>query len=310
MRKARRKVNNLGKKSYQNPQDRQIYCTYVKARQEYKRDCRKSKVAHGNKLTHELEESVDSKNQIKFWEKFKKIRKPYQPQKGPTLNALYEHLKKLNTDTHVPSFDETFRNYIETNLNTSLQENQNDNDLDKIITQEEILKAVNNLKNKKAHGNDLVGNEMLKVAINTIIKEIAALFNAVIKSSICPSAWCTGIITPIYKTGDITDPTNYPGITISNNIGKLFTSILNNRLVSFLNKNNVICNEQIGFRKGYRTSDHILVLTSLIDHYKIKKREIYVCYIDFSKAFDKRWRSGLLYKMKSIKLSSSFINLL
>ena len=118
---------------------------------------------------------------------------------------------------------------------------------------------------------------MLKVAINTIIKEIAALFNAVIKSSI------TGIITPIYKTGDITDPTNYRGITISNNIGKLFTSILNNRLVNFLMFPNVICNEQIGFRKGYRTSDHILVLKSLIDHYKIKKEKFTYATLIFQK---------------------------
>ena len=49
---------------------------------------------------------------------------------------------------------------------------------------------------------------MPKAAVNTILQEMAALFTAVLRSSICPTAWCTGSITPTYKTGDITNPTN------------------------------------------------------------------------------------------------------
>ena len=49
---------------------------------------------------------------------------------------------------------------------------------------------------------------MLKAAINTIIQEMAALFATVLRSSTCPTVWCTGSITPTYKTGDITNPTN------------------------------------------------------------------------------------------------------
>ena len=53
-------------------------------------------------------------------------------------------------------------------------------------------------------------------AINTIIQGKTALFSAVLRSSTCPTAWCSERITPTYKTGDITNPTNYRGITMYN----------------------------------------------------------------------------------------------
>jgi hypothetical protein len=48
--------------------------------------------------------------------------------------------------------------------------------------------------------------------------------------------------------------------------------ILSNRLDKFLIENDIICNEQIGFKKGCRTSDHILTLKCLIDKpFKVSK---------------------------------------
>ena len=57
-------------------------------------------------------------------------------------------------------------------------------------------------------------------------------------------------------------------------LAKLFHSLLNNRLVSYLKKHSVLSEFQIGFMKGYRTTDHIFVLRFLIDNYvkRCKKR--------------------------------------
>ena len=71
-------------------------------------------------------------------------------------------------------------------------------------------------------------------------------------------------ISPIFKTGDSSNPENYRGITITSNIGKVF----NNRLIDkFLEENQTIEKVQIGFTKNARTSDHMFVLESLIDKY-------------------------------------------
>lgn len=60
------------------------------------------------------------------------------------------------------------------------------------------------------------------------------LFNVVLDSGIIHNAWTIGVIRPIYKkNGSPADPDNYRAITIVSNLGKLFTSILNTRLIKY-----------------------------------------------------------------------------
>ena len=73
--------------------------------------------------------------------------------------------------------------------------------------------------------------------------------------------------------------------------------------------NEILCKEQIGFRKASRTADHIFVLKSIIDFYKKKKQAIYACFIDLRRAFDTVWRVGLYYKMLKYGISSKCVDI-
>ncbi len=86
---------------------------------------------------------------------------------------------------------------------------------------------------------------------------------------------------------------------MSSNLGKLFSSILNNRIVNFLNEHNVLSPSQIGFLPNYRTTDHIYTLHTLINKHvkQTKNGKIFACFIDFKKAFDSIWHDGLYYKL-------------
>lgn len=78
-----------------------------------------------------------------------------------------------------------------------------------------------------------------------------------------PEEWLIGIIKPIYKNkGDPTLPENYRPITLLSCLGKLFTSILCERLNTSICSESVklITEAQTGFRKGYSTVDNILLL--------------------------------------------------
>ena len=57
------------------------------------------------------------------------------------------------------------------------------------------------------------------------------------------------MIVNLFKTGDVTYTDNYRGLTINSCLAKLFNTVLNNRLVHFLEKNKLICDNQIGFKK-------------------------------------------------------------
>ena len=77
---------------------------------------------------------------------------------------------------------------------------------------------------------------------------------------------------------------------MNSNLGKVFCSIINSRLIDFLMKHNVLSKSQIGFLPNHRTSDHIYTLDALVDKYiNQNKTKIFACFIDFKKAFDSIW---------------------
>ena len=91
---------------------------------------------------------------------------------------------------------------------------------------------------------------------------------------------------------------------------EIFTLIMNERLNEYLQKNNIINKCQIGFRKKFRTADHLLVLKTLVDYYKSKRKPIFACFIDFRKAYDSVWREGLFLKLILNGCSRKFIRLM
>ena len=97
------------------------------------------------------------------------------------------------------------------------------------------------------------------------------IFNVCLSDGQYPSCWCEGYITPLHKSDDPYDPSNYRGISITNAVGKVFNSILDNKLDTFLTQNSVINKCQIGFTKNGRTPDHMFILKTLIDKYCSKK---------------------------------------
>ena len=83
------------------------------------------------------------------------------------------------------------------------------------------------------------------------------LFNLIFFSGKTPNEWSIGIIKPIYKQkGSCDDPNNYRGITILSCFGKLFTSVINSRLV--LNK----LDSEPGIQQWIMCLPFIVLLTS------------------------------------------------
>ena len=167
-----------------------------------------------------------------------------------------------------------------------------------IISETEIKDAIKELKNNKAPGTDMILNEFLKSSLPSVVSIYCKLFNLVLDTGIIPENWTCGIIKPVYKNkGDPSNPDNYRAITLLSCLGKLFTSILNTRLNFFANELNIISENQAGFRKGYSTTDNIFVLHALIEIYFSFNKKLFCTFVDFRKAFDTVWRSGLWQKL-------------
>ena len=72
------------------------------------------------------------------------------------------------------------------------------------------------------------------------------------------------------------------GITINSCLNRLFDLLLANRLTSFVNEKSILKYNQIGFRKGFHTADHVLTTKTIIDKYLSKNQKLYFCFVDFS----------------------------
>lgn len=192
-----------------------------------------------------------------------------------------------------------------------LQNQRNFNELDFHISKAEISKAISKLKNSKSPGLDKISNNMLKCAQNELLPSLEKIFNACLTSGNYPKNWAAGYITPIHKSGDISDPNNYRGISVTSAIGKLFNSILDNRLDNFLEKLNIIDTCQVGFTKKARTTDHLFILKCIIDTYcNSKNGRVFACFVDFQKAFDTVVHTGIKIKLLQIGVRFLFYNII
>ncbi len=72
---------------------------------------------------------------------------------------------------------------------------------------------------------------MIKHTSSKLQLAVLKLFNVILRVGYFPDIWNQGLITPIFKNGDKFDPNNYRGICVSSNLGKLFCSIINARLL-------------------------------------------------------------------------------
>ena len=207
---------------------------------------------------------------------------------SPDKASFWSCLKSMNDtfDENVPApiSEETWLNYFQSlhyndprisihhqgvydELPSYENEKEQLNNLDQEITEQEIRQAVKKLKNKKSPFADKIRNEMIKASLESLMPIYVKLFNHILQSGKMPDIWCQGLITPVYKSGDKSDPTNYRGICVSSCLGKLFCSILNQRLYLYFKENKILHNSQIGFLPENRTADHVFTLRTLIDKY-------------------------------------------
>ena len=167
------------------------------------------------------------------------------------------------------------------------------------VTYEEVKKEVKRLKNGKAVACDRIANEFIKVCGPHVTSALVNLFNQCMVNRVYP--WKESVVTPLHKKGCSYDPNNYRAIAVSSNIGKLFSSVLLNRLVQFRSTEFPDPPNQLGFTKGAETADHVLTLRTTIEKYVTSKKgrgaRLYSAFIDYSKAFDTVCREALLYKL-------------
>lgn len=146
---------------------------------------------------------------------------------------------------------------------------------------EEIRRAVKSMVEGKSCGDDNIPVEVIKrCGLEDILLTFCndALFNKK------PTEWSVINIVPIPKSGDLSKPGNYRGISLSSVVSKLYNKMLLLRIRPTLDP--LLRKNQNGFRPGRSTVSQVLALRRLLEETRRCNLEAVITFIDFSKAFD------------------------
>lgn len=137
-----------------------------------------------------------------------------------------------------------------------------DDDRIQPFTEQELDKAISQLRNGRCRDTTGLIAEMLKEGGPTLRAHLLHLYNDVLRADAPPPQdWKRTTISVIHKSGDTRLPNNYRPISIIPLLYKLFARLLYNRLESHLDGYQTP--DQAGFRRTYNTADHLFT-TSII----------------------------------------------
>ena len=174
------------------------------------------------------------------------------------------------------------------------------------LTQEEMVEALKKLKNRKALAPNGVSNELLKYGPD----EAHLLLYRILSnywSSPLPNACRTTDLISLPKKGDVAFAKNRRGIQVSCKLYQLKSLVLARRMLSI--NEELILEEQAGFRLGRSCTDQRFILQCILDQCKERSLTIYSALVDLEKAFDRVDRSIMTDIMRSYGYDETYINI-
>ena len=149
---------------------------------------------------------------------------------------------------------------------------------------------------------------VLKLCSSSLAKPLRNLLFISFKTGKFPSYWKIANVQPVPKKGDPSNPGNYRPIAICSNLAKVMESVLNHKLMKYLEDNSLLNDRQYGFRKNRSTGDLMLLLTETWIRSVHFFGESKVVALNISKAFDRVWHQGFIGKVKSPSDGNTFIH--
>jgi hypothetical protein len=130
-----------------------------------------------------------------------------------------------------------------------------------------------------------------------ISSPLTHICNRVIFTGVFPDRLKYSTVTPIYKKGALTDPTNYRPISVVTSFAKVLEMALYGRMAKYISCKNIMTDQRFGFRKGYSTDKAIFKLVYEVLNALNNKSKVGSIFLDLEKAFDSVNHSLLIKKL-------------
>ena len=179
------------------------------------------------------------------------------------------------------------------------------------ISVEEICVALGKTHKWKSPGIDKIPNFWLN-SLSAIHEPLTSFINEILLNPYDIPDWITeGVTYLLPKSEDTKNPKNYRPITCLTTSYKLITSVLTDRMYTFLDRNHILPNEQKGCkRNSYGCKDQLLIDRMILENCRTRSKNLSTAWIDYRKAFDSVPHDWILKSLDLYKISPVISNFL
>ena len=284
-----------------------VWEDYKTASKEAKRVVREVKEEDWLRWGKELQKSF-LENRRAFWKKINGKEEGHRLElevesKDGTLLTENDEVKNR--------WKEYFRDLFdceEREIDTRTEAEEREEKVSDEITQDEVRTAIRKIKSGKASGVCGIQGELLKVGGEVTIKWLQEIYSMVWRTGVVPRDWRRAVIVPINKKGSRKLCKNYRGVSLLSIPGKVFASILNNRVRKVIEDK--VMEKQAGFRSGRGCSEQIFVMRQLTEKMIEKGKKMYAVFVDLEKAYDKVCREELWEALRRYGVSGGLLSVI
>ncbi len=165
------------------------------------------------------------------------------------------------------------------------------------ITTNGVEKLLTKLVTSKAPGPDNIPNTLLKELSAELAPVLTSLFNQSLHSGQLPDDWKNANVSPVFKKDDKHTASNYRPVSLTCVCCKLMEHIVVSHLLDHMDLYSILSKLQHGFRKFHSCTSQLLLTVSDLANQLNSNKQVDICVLDFSKAFDVVSHRKLLAKL-------------
>ena len=154
------------------------------------------------------------------------------------------------------------------------------------ITKIELIKTINDLRNKKSSSFDEISPALFKRVALSVLDQLLFLINLCLVNGTFPDILKTAVVTPVFKKGNRNDIENYRPISVVSVFSKVLEKVIYEKIMIFFNKFNILSNRQHGFRPGHSIETASAHFYEFIYEQVDQGKYVVSMFFDLSKAFD------------------------
>ena len=299
--------SNDGRPSSGPSFERKKHCHYV-----YKAELRRRRRLMAAEKSDALGSKLMNKDFTSFWRDWKKLSQSKCPPvnrigdatKEPDIASVFQSYfqgiyGENNTDAHRDlqrQFTDRFPHYFNSGRDDSIS--------GFFLSWNDMITISGKLKEGKS-SNTFITAEHIMHGSPKLAVHLHLLFNSFIQHSFVPIDFLKGTISPVVKnsSGDLHSTDNYRGVTLSSVFAHMFENALRLKFGSFLTSHDL----QFGFKPKHSVNHAVFTLKSCVDFFTERGSNVYVAFLDYSKAFDTISHSGLFLKLMDRKVPLCFL---